>query len=117
MPESNTIQAVIKRLEEKNAENIRLYEVFGKTDYTDRIIVCSGNADIHNKAIANHLIEMAKEDGIRVIGKEGMDSGQWILLDAADLVVHIFLPQLREYYQIDELFSKLEKRKLEEDTE
>lgn len=108
-------QAIIEWLNDKKAENIRTYEVQGKTDYTDVIVVCEGNADLHNKAIANHLIEMAKEHKLSVLSKEGVDSAQWILIDLGDVVVHIFLPQTRDHYKIDELFEKVKSRKPEED--
>ncbi|HOH59862.1 MAG TPA: ribosome silencing factor [Candidatus Cloacimonadota bacterium] len=108
-------QAILEWLNDKKAENIRTYEVQGKTDYTDVIVVCEGNADLHNKAIANHLIEMAKEHKLSVLSKEGVDNAQWILIDLGDVIVHIFLPQTRDHYKIDELFEKVKSRKPEED--
>ena len=115
MPDNIKYQAIIEWLNEKKAENIRTYEVQGKTDYTDVIVVCEGNADLHNKAIATYVMDMAKEHKLKVLSKEGIESGQWILIDLADVVVHIFLPQTRDYYKIDELFEKVRSRKPEED--
>jgi len=109
------LEAIIEWLTEKKAENIRVYEVQGKTDYTDVIVVCEGSADLHNRAIATHLIDMAKENHLKVLSKEGVDRGQWILIDIGDVIVHIFLPQTRDYYKIDELFSKVKNRKPEEE--
>ncbi|HHV36385.1 MAG TPA: ribosome silencing factor [Candidatus Cloacimonetes bacterium] len=111
------LEAIISWLKEKNAEDIRVYEVQGKTDYTDLIIVCEGSADVHNKAIANHVIDMAKKSRFPVLGKEGVENGEWVLIDLTDVVVHIFLPDMREYYQIDELFEKVKSRKAEEETQ
>ena len=108
-------QAILEWLNDKKAENIRTYEVQGKTDYTDVIVVCEGNADLHNRAIANHLIEMAKEHKLSVLSKEGVDNAQWILIDLGDVIVHIFLPQTRDHYKIDDLFEKVKTRKPEED--
>ena len=104
------LQAIISWLTDKNAENIRIYDVQNKTDYTDIIVVCEGSADVHNKAIANHLIDMAKEQHLNVLSKEGIDYGQWILIDIGDMIVHIFLPQTREYYKIDDFFNKVKNR-------
>jgi len=104
------LQAIINWLTDKKAENIRIYDVQNKTDYTDIIVVCEGSADVHNKAIANHLIDMAKEQHLNVLSKEGIDYGQWILIDIGDMIVHIFLPQTREYYKIDDFFSKVKNR-------
>lgn len=109
------LEAIINWLNDKNAGNIRVYDVHNKTDYTDVIVVCEGSADVHNKAIATHLMDMAKENHLHVLSKEGVESGQWILIDIGDLIVHIFLPQTREYYKIDELFDKVRTRITEEE--
>lgn len=109
------LEAILEWLTEKKAENVRVYEVQGKTDYTDVIVVCEGSADLHNKAIASHLMDMAKENHLRVLSKEGVDTAHWILIDIGDVVVHIFLPQTRDYYKIDELFEKVKNRKPEEE--
>ncbi len=104
------LQAILNWLTDKKADNIRVYDVQSKADYTDVIVVCEGSADVHNKAIANHLVDMAKENKLNVLSKEGIDYGQWILIDIGDTIVHIFLPQTREYYKIDELFTKVKNR-------
>lgn len=115
LAENSKLEAILHWLSEKKAENVRVYDLQSKTDYTDVIVVCEGSADVHNRAIANHLIEMAKENHLQVLSKEGLDFGQWVLIDIGDLVVHIFLPQTRDYYKIDELFEKVKNRKPDED--
>ncbi|MDI3503976.1 MAG: ribosome-associated protein [Candidatus Cloacimonadota bacterium] len=109
------LEAIVAWLQEKKAENIRIYEVAGKTDYTDVIVVCEGSADLHNKAIAQHVIDMAKANHLNVLSKEGVEVGQWILIDIGDIVVHIFLPQTRDFYKIDELFEKVKNRDVNEE--
>lgn len=109
------LEAIITWLNDKKAENIRIYDVQNKTDYTDVIVVCEGSADQHNMAIANHLIEMARENKLQVLSKEGLDFGQWVLIDLGDMIVHIFLPQTRDYYKIDTLFEKVKNRNLDEE--
>ncbi len=101
------VEAIIEWLTEKKAENIKLYDVENKTGYTDVIVVCEGSADVHNRAIASYLIDMAKEHKLSVLSKEGLDYGHWVLIDLGDVVVHIFLPQTREFYNIDDLFEKV----------
>ncbi len=108
------VEAIIEWLSEKKAENIKLYDVENKTGYTDVIIVCEGSADVHNRAIATHLIGMAKEYKLSVLSKEGLDYGHWVLIDMGDVVVHIFLPQTREHYNIDDLFQKVKIGMIEE---
>ncbi|MDY0152407.1 MAG: RsfS/YbeB/iojap family protein, partial [Candidatus Cloacimonas sp.] len=61
------LEAIIEWLNDKKAENIRIYDVQNKTDYTDVIVVCEGSADVHNKAIAGHLVDMAKENHLHVL--------------------------------------------------
>jgi len=114
LAESISLETVINWLKEKKAENIRIYNVQDKCSYTDVIVVCEGSADVHNKAIANHIVEMAKQNKLNIISKEGMDYGQWVLLDIGDLIVHIFLPETRDYYNIDELLTKLVNKPLQE---
>ncbi len=109
------LEAILTWLSDKKAENIRVYDVQHKSDYTDVIVVCEGSADVHNMAIANHLIEMAKEHHLQVLSKEGLEYGQWVLIDIGDLIVHIFLPQTRDFYKIDELFEKVKNSRSEED--
>lgn len=107
MAENAKLEAVLTWLADKQAENIRVYEVGASSAYTDFIVVCEGSADLHNKAIANHVLDMAKEYKLQVLGKAGLDFGIWVLLDLGDVVIHIFMPQKREYYKIDEFFQEL----------
>ncbi|HNX37937.1 MAG TPA: ribosome silencing factor [Candidatus Cloacimonadota bacterium] len=107
MSENTKLEAVLGWLTEKKAENIKVYDVHKTSGYTDVIVVCEGSADMHNRAIASHLIDEAKAAKFQVISKEGIDYGQWILIDVGDLVVHIFLPHVREHYKIDDLFEKV----------
>ena len=107
MADNPKLEAVLTWLAEKQAENIRVYDVGKNSAYTDFIVVCEGTADLHNKAIANHVLDMAKEHKLLVLIKAGLEFGVWVLLDISDVVIHIFLPEKREYYKIDEFFSEL----------
>jgi len=109
-----SLEVIIGWLKEKKAENIRIYDVQEKCDYTDIVVVCEGSADVHNKAIANYIVEMAKKNNLRILSKEGIDYGHWVLLDIGDLIVHIFLPETRDYYNIDELLAKIAKIPVQE---
>jgi ribosome-associated protein len=98
---------VLNWLNEKQAEHIAVYDVANNCSYTDFIVVCNGSADLHNKAIANHILLMAKKSKYQILGKAGLEYGQWILVDFGDVIVHIFRQEKREYYDIDQLFSEL----------
>lgn len=84
-----------------------MYDVSKTSGYTDIIIVCEGQADLHNRAIANHLLDMAKSNHFKVMSKEGIEYGHWILIDVGDVIVHIFLSETRRQYDIDDLFAKV----------
>ncbi|NLW19340.1 MAG: ribosome silencing factor [Candidatus Cloacimonetes bacterium] len=117
MQKTEKLEALLNWLAEKQADNIKVYDVSENSAYTDFIVVCEGSADLHNKAIANHLLDMAKEAKYRILGKSGMEYGLWILLDIGDVVIHIFLPEKREFYQIDRLFADLAANKNKENND
>lgn len=114
MQKTEKLEALLNWLAEKQAENIKVYNVSESSAYTDFIVVCEGSADLHNKAIANHLLDMAKEAKYRILGRSGLEFGLWILLDIGDVIVHIFLPEKREFYQIDQHFADLAANKIKE---
>jgi ribosome-associated protein len=95
----------------KKGEDIVEIEVSDKSSFTDYFLICSGKGEVHTKAIANHLINKAKESKIFLMGSEGMTNARWILLDFSDVVVHIFDAPLREYYQLEDLWEKMPVRK------
>ena len=96
---------LITALEDMQAENIKLLNVKELTSITDVMIICSGNSPRHVKAIVNHLQVTAKEHGMHPLGIEGEDQGEWALIDLADVVVHVMLPQVRELYKLEQLWS------------
>lgn len=102
-------------MEEKKAENIRIYDVREKNDYTDFIMVCEGSGELHNKAIADNVQTQAKSNGIYVMGSEGYTGGTWILIDMVNIVIHIFDPETRSYYDIEKLWQA--SKKLREQSE
>jgi len=114
----DTVKKITEWLEEKKAEMIKVYDVRNKSDYTDMIMVCEGSGDLHNRAIAQNVLDKAKEESIYVLGKEGMDNGTWILIDMVTIVVHVFDHETREYYDLKELWEvsdRVRKQKSVED--
>lgn len=92
-------------LEEKKAENIKVYDVRNRSDYTDIIVVCQGSGDLHNKAIAENVVARAKEESVYVLGKEGFNTGNWLLIDLVSVIVHIFDEETRAHYDIEKLWQ------------
>ncbi|MBT8128962.1 MAG: ribosome silencing factor [Gammaproteobacteria bacterium] len=96
---------VINALEDLKAENIVELDVRDKTDVTDYIIVASGNSSRHVKAIANNVVMDAKQADHPPLGVEGETEGEWMLVDLADVVVHVMQPQVREFYDLENLWQ------------
>jgi len=96
---------VMNALEDLKAENIVELDVRDKTDVTDYIIVASGNSSRHVKSIAGNVVMEAKKAGHPPIGVEGETDGEWMLVDLADVVVHVMQPQVRKFYDLENLWQ------------
>lgn len=95
---------VIDALEDIKAKNILLLNVSKLTSLFDYIVIASGDSNRQTKALANNVREKLKEAGAQVYGSEGEESGEWVLVDLGDIVVHIMQPVTREYYRLEELW-------------
>ena len=104
-----TVEKLIGWAMEKKAENVVHIDVEGKTDFTDSIIICEGSADLHIRAIADHIRNKAREDNIQLLSAEGMENATWVLLDFIDIIVHIFNEETRARYKIEDIY-KIEPR-------
>jgi ribosome-associated protein len=96
---------VLAALDDMKAVNVRLLDVRGLTDITDAMIVASGNSDRHVRAIADRVIEQARASGRRPMGVEGARDAEWVLVDLQDVLVHVMLPRVREFYAIEALWE------------
>lgn len=96
---------VIDALEDLKAQDIKVLDVRGLSNVTDLMIVASGTSDRQVKAIAYHVVEKAKKKGLPPLGVEGEQAGEWALVDLGDAVVHIMLPQTRDFYNLEKLWG------------
>ncbi|NVJ51761.1 MAG: ribosome silencing factor [Gammaproteobacteria bacterium] len=96
---------IVDQLEDAKAQHINVIDVQDKTPITDYMIVCSGTSSRHVKSIAVQLVQKAKEQGKQPIGVEGEDSSEWVLVDFGDAIVHVMQANVRDYYQIEKLWS------------
>jgi ribosome-associated protein len=97
-------------LEDVKAKDIEVINTTRLTSLFDRIIVASGDSNRQVKALARSVHDKVKEAGGAVIGIEGEDSGEWVLVDLGDIVVHVMQPAVRAYYNIEELWMAKPKR-------
>jgi len=92
-------------LEDLKAVNVRVLDVRGLTDIADTMVIASGNSDRHVRSIAERVVEKAKAAGFRPMGIEGERDGEWVLVDLQDVIVHIMLPRIREFYRLESLWD------------
>lgn len=90
---------------EKKAEDLVILDLRGLTSYTDFLIICSGRSDRQVQAIAEGIEVSLKQEGVRTLGSEGYTEGQWVLLDFGEVVVHVFYQHLRDFYDLEGLWS------------
>jgi ribosome-associated protein len=96
---------VLAALDEMKAVNVKLLDVRELTDIADAMIVASGTSDRHVRAIAQRVLEKAREAGLRPLGVEGQRDAEWVLVDLQDVLLHVMLPRVREFYSIEQLWE------------
>jgi len=95
----------IEVLDDHKASDIRCLDVSHLTSMMDYMIVASGRSDRHVRSLGNALIDYCRAHDIDVLGTEGQDGGEWILVDLVDVVVHVMLPKTRDFYDIEKLWD------------
>ncbi len=89
----------------KKAEDIKIFDLRPLSSITDFFVICTGVTEIHTKAIQEGIIEALKDESVRPWHIEGATVGRWILIDYVDVVVHIFQPEVREFYGLERLWG------------
>jgi ribosome-associated protein len=110
---AKALKLVLESLDDSKAENVTSINITGKSALGDYMVVVSGRSNRHVTAIAEHLIEDLKAGGVGQVRVEGLETGDWILIDSGDIIVHVFRPEIREFYNIEKMWAAPD---LEEET-
>ena len=79
--------------------------LIGKTMFADAMVIATGRSDRHIGSIASHLVKRLKDAGIKPVRTEGLSQGDWVLVDAGDVIVHLFRPEVRQFYNLEKMWS------------
>ena len=102
---SDLNQAIITALEDLKGKEIVTLDVTGLSDVMDTLIIASGTSSRHARSLAENMVEETKKQGYRALGIEGLDTGDWVLVDFGDTVVHVMQQETRDYYELEKLWS------------
>ncbi len=98
------VELAARTLVDKKGQDVLILDVRGLSSLWDFFIICSGGSKRHVQALAQHLQEALRQAGVKPLGVEGLEEGTWVLLDYVDVVIHLFLKPLREFYDLEGLW-------------
>ena len=101
-----TLSLVLSRLDDMKAEETITIDLRGKSAYSDYMIITTGRANRHVGAIAENVTKSLKENGVKNIHVEGLPNCDWVLIDSGDVIVHVFRPEVREFYNLERLYTQ-----------
>lgn len=99
------LNAVLKSLDDDKAQDAVSIGLTGKSTIADYMVIASGTSHRHVASMADHVIQRLKDQGFETRAAEGLPQGDWVLIDAGDVVVHIFRPEVRAFYNLEKMWS------------
>jgi ribosome-associated protein len=99
------LNIILARLEDMKAEDSVVIDLTGKSSIGDYMVVTSGRSQRHVGAVADHLVKDIEESGGPRVRVEGMRQGDWVLIDAGDVIVHVFRPEIRAFYNLEKMWA------------
>jgi len=101
---SRALNTVLASLEDSKAENIVPIDIQGKSSLGDHMVIASGRSHRHVAAVADHLLKALKDAGFGGARVEGLASADWVLIDSGDVIVHVFRPEVRDFYNLEKMW-------------
>jgi len=101
-----TLKLILSRLDDMKAEETVTIDLRGKSAFSDYMVVTTGRANRHVGAIAENVVKALKEAGIKKIHVEGLPNCDWVLIDSGDVILHVFRPEVREFYNLERLWTQ-----------
>ena len=98
-------RVIVNALEDVKAQDIKIFNTTKQTALFDRVIVATANSNRQTRALGHHVFMEVKENGGDAVGIEGLETGEWVLVDCGNAIVHILQPTLRAYYNLEELWG------------
>ncbi len=105
MQSNELVTLVLAALDDGKGRDIKVIDVRQKTSITDYMVIASGTSERHVKSLADQVVEKAKASHIEPLGVEGQATGEWVLVDLGDAIVHVMKPQIRDFYQLEKFWQ------------
>jgi ribosome-associated protein len=102
---SPLVEAVLKQLDDAKAEQIAVIDLVNRSTMADTMVIASGRSDRHVNAIADQVVETLEKNGLKNLRVEGKPQCDWVLVDSGDIIVHVFRPEVRSFYNLEKLWS------------
>ena len=109
-PSEMLLNCIIKSLSENKAEDITTIDLRGRTSIGDYMVVASGRSTRQVSSISQKLVDILKTELGRISKVEGKDAGDWVLIDTGDVIVHVFRPEVREFYQVEKMWKPIDQK-------